>query len=274
MSPRYLASRRPPPRQHGYTLMEILVALFIGIFLLVGLFTILQNTRRSSGNQTALTQLQDEQRMAMSLLNDVIQNAGYFDPNTITSAVALPAQAATGLATGSALAASQGLSGSGTATTGDIILARYATNGTGSAIPDNVENCFGATNPTEITFTNTFFVASTTSGGVATTALWCSQDGSNSTTTGIPLVNGVENMQIYYGVSTTAAVNNVDTYMTASQVQASTGGWASVTSVRVTLTFQNPLYKQAGYTLATSQYVYLTRVIPIQGRTGVIATAL
>jgi type IV pilus assembly protein PilW len=276
MSLRNLASRRPPPHQHGYTLLEILVALFIGIFLLVGLFTILQNTRRSSGNQTALTQLQDEQRMAMSLLNDVIQNAGYFDPNTITSAAALPAQAATGLATGYALSASQGISGShpSTTTPGDIILIRYATNGTASTVPDGVENCNGGTSTTAATFTNTFFVASTSSGGVATTALWCSLDGSNSTTTGIPLINGVQNMQIYYGVSTVVATNNVDTYMTGTQVQGSTLGWAAVTSVRVTLTFLNPLYRQAGYTAATSQYVYFTRVIPIQGRTGVIATAL
>jgi hypothetical protein len=102
--------------------------------------------------------------------------------------------------------------------------------------------------------------------------LYCSIDGTN--TTGIPLVAGVENMQIYYGVSTTAATNNVDTYMTATQVQGSTLGWAAVTSVRVTLTFLNPLWGQAGYSATANQYVYFTRVIPIQGRTGVIATAL
>ncbi len=256
-------SSRLPQRQRGYTLVEILVALFIGIFLLVGLFTILQNTRRTSSNQTALTQLQDEQRMAMSLLTDVIQNAGYFDPNTITSAVALPALAATGLATASALTASQGLSGSDAAA-GDMILVRYATNGTGSAAPDGIENCNGGTNATALTYINTFYISSN--------SLYCSTDGTN--TTGIPLVAGVENMQIYYGVSTTAATNNVDTYMTATQVQGSTLGWAAVTSVRVTLTFLNPLWGQAGYSATANQYVYFTRVIPIQGRTGVIATAL
>jgi type IV pilus assembly protein PilW len=262
MKNRRSTSRRSP-RQQGYTLMEILVALFIGVFLLVGLFTILQNTRRSSSNQTALTQLQDEQRMAMSLLSDVVQNAGYFDPNSITQAVALPA--VSGYATGYAMTASQGLSGSD-AGAGDIIIARYATNGT-----DGIINCNGATAGAETTWPNTFYISSTTSGGVTTYALSCSLDG--TTATGIPLVTGVENMQIYYGVSTTAGSNNVDTYMTATQVQTA-GDWQNVTSVRITLTFLNPLYGQAGYSTAASQYVYLTRVIPLQGRTGVIATAL
>jgi len=274
MSLPYITSRRPPPRQQGYTLIEILVALLIGVFLLAGLFTILQNTRRTSSNQTALTQLQDEQRMAMSMLNDVVQNAGYFDPNTITSAAALPAVSTALPATGYTLAVSQGLSGSHSATTpGDTIVARYATNGTSSAAPDGLENCNGATSTAAQTFTNTFFIAPTVTGNAATDALWCSLDGSTSTSTGIPLVSGVENMQVYYGVATTAGTNNVDTYMTANQVQTA-NDWANVTSVRVTLTFFNPLYSQAGYTAAASQYIYFTRVIPIQGRTGVIATAL
>lgn len=252
--------------------MEILVALLVGVFLLVGLFTILQNTRRTSSNQNALAQLQDEQRMAMSVLNDVIQNAGYFDPNTITAAAAMPVVAANLLATGQALAAAQGLSGSSNGAAGDIVLVRYATNGTGSAAPDGIEDCRGRTSIPATTFTNTLFVASI-QGDAVTTALWCSTDGSASTASGIPLVSGVANLQVYYGVATAAGVNDVDTYMTSAQVQAA-GAWANVSSVRVTVQFLNPLYRQAGYTTSADQYVYLTRVIPIQGRTGVIATAL
>ena len=98
------------PRQRGYTLLEILVALFIGVFLLAGLFTILQNTRRTSSNQTGLAQLQDQQRMAMSILTDVIQNAGYFDAATTSASVALPT--ASGLVNSITMASSQGIAGS------------------------------------------------------------------------------------------------------------------------------------------------------------------
>ena len=245
--------------QCGYTLLEILVALFIGIFLLAGLFTILQNTRRSSSNQSGLAQLQDEERMAMSLLNDVIQNAGYFDTGTYQSALtAWPSATAIG-ASGTSLAPGQPLTGSDGST--DVISARYGTNGT-----DGMIGCNGSPSGTATTFLNTFFITSSTSGGVTTYSLSCSIDGTNTATSAVPLVNGVVNMQIYYGVSTQAAINNVDTYMTATQV-ASNADWQNVTSVRVTLAFINP------YTGSTP-YVYFTRVIPLQGRTGVIATAL
>jgi len=78
-------------RQRGYTLIEMLVALLIGLFLLGGLFTLEYGTRRTSSNQTALAQLQDNQRFAMSLLNDVIQAAGYFpNPTPYTAQATMP----------------------------------------------------------------------------------------------------------------------------------------------------------------------------------------
>ena len=105
-------SMRCPARQRGYTMIEILVALFIALFLLAGLFTILQGTRRTSSNQTGLTKLQDEQRMAMSMLTDVIQNAGYFDANKYSTAQdAFPAVASVSANGGTALAKGQALSG-------------------------------------------------------------------------------------------------------------------------------------------------------------------
>jgi len=252
------SNRRVPSRQRGYTLIEILIALLIAIFLLAGLFTILQNTRRSSSNQTGLTQLQDEQRMAMSLLNDVIQSAGYFDTNTYATAqTAWNAPVAVG-ATSTSLAAGQPLTGShATAAPGDVIAVRYATAG-----GDGIINCNGAVSATAATYINTFMIVSN--------QLECATDGVAAHA--IPLVSGVANLQVWYGVSTAATTNNVDTYFTADQMSAA--NWQNVTSVRVTLTFLNPLYGQAGYTATTSQYVYFTRVIALQGRTGVIPANL
>jgi type IV pilus assembly protein PilW len=252
-------------RQHGYTMIEITVALFIGLFLLAGLFAILQNTRRTSTNQTGLTQLQDEQRMAMSMLNDVIQNAGYFDSNTYQSALTAWPTAVAVAKSSTTLAVGQPLTGTHTsASPGDVLVARYSTTGT-----DNVINCSGATSTAATDWTNTFYVSSTTTAGVTTYQLNCTPDG--TTASGVPLVTGVKNLQAWYGISTQAGVSNVDTYKTANQMTAA--DWFNVTSVRVTLTFVNPMYSAAQST-QQPQYVYFTRVIALQGRTGVVATAL
>jgi type IV pilus assembly protein PilW len=248
--------------QRGFTLLEILVALFIGLFLLAGLFTILQNTRRTSTNQTGLTTLQDEQRMAMSILNDIAQSAGYFDNNTYASSSAAWPTATAVSASSTTLAPGQAVSGTHTsATVPDQLVVRYATVGTAAANYENLVSCTGTTPATATTFLNVFGV------NTATNELYCTPDGTAGNK--IPLVSDVTNMQVYYGVSTVANSNNVDTYMTANQV----ANWQNVTSMRITLTFKNPLYS-ATQAAQQPQFVYLTRVIALQGRTGVIATAL
>ena len=72
--------------QRGFTLIEILIALLIGVFLLAALLTIVQANRRVYGDQSQLAQLQDSERMAMTLMTDVIQMAGYY-PNPTQNTV-------------------------------------------------------------------------------------------------------------------------------------------------------------------------------------------
>src|SRR5450755_1321245 len=67
--------------QQGFTLVELSIAVLIGLFLLGGLLTLVQDMRRTFGAQNLLGQLQDNERLAMTLIADVIQAAGYYpDP--------------------------------------------------------------------------------------------------------------------------------------------------------------------------------------------------
>jgi type IV pilus assembly protein PilW len=250
-------------RQRGYTLIEIMIALVIALFLLWGLGTMVAGTRQTGSNQMLLAQLQDQQRLAMSMLSDVIQRAGYFDTNKYLAATDALTTPATVPATGLTLLKGQSLSGTHTSISApDTIAVRYSTSGS-----DGIINCNGATSTTgATTYTNYFSVIPATTGANATPSqLQCSKDGKSDD--GVPLVSNVVNMQMWYGVSTGASnTANVDTYMTADQVTASAGGWLNVTSVRVTLTFNNPLWPQAGQ----PQYVYFTRVIALQTRAGAV----
>src|SRR6267154_3158411 len=110
-----LANRSTARRQRGFTMIELMVALLIGLFLMGGLMTLLQNNRKAFSSQSALAQLQDSERLAMSMMTGIIQQAGYFTDPTINSpSTALSADgtfASSAGPAGLAFAAGQGLTG-------------------------------------------------------------------------------------------------------------------------------------------------------------------
>lgn len=244
----------------GFTLIEILVALLIGLFLLGALMAIVQSNRHAFFDQNQLGQLHDSERMAMSLMSDVIQSAGYFpDPTTNTSGVLIAAPAP---APAPAFIVGQSITGAaGTAPpggTGASITVRYVT-----APNDGILNCSGLSNTTaaNIVYVNTFKVANG--------QLVCTMNGTdfnlvsgigNATTTA-----GITNMKVLYGVKTNAAApgNNVDTYLTADLMTST--NWNSVISVVVTLTFTNPLYTGVGSQPASFD---VTRTIGLMNQVG------
>ena len=251
--------------QRGFTLIELMVAVLIGLFLIGGLLTLVQAMRRTFTMQNGLSQLQDNERMTTSLLTDVIQSTGYF-PNPLVNSASTEFPV-----TGSFTTAGQALVGSGAygaLPPGDSISVRYATAG-----GDNVINCGGGTSAVSATFTNTFSVDAF---GNLNCALSVNVAGTitNSTIQLISgqvvnglVVSGVTDLQVYYGVQTNTAapVGSVDTYLDANGVTAG-NYWGNVISVKLTLTYVNPLSGQAGQTATT---VPFTRVVDVMQKTGV-----
>jgi type IV pilus assembly protein PilW len=243
----------------GFTLVELMIALLIGLFLAGGLVTLVQAMKRTSVSQSGLSQLQDNERMAMSLISNAIQSAGYY-PNPLVNnsstffvAQTSPATTATGAV---ALAAGQSMVGSVNnmnLALGDQITLRYATAGA-----DNVLNCAGATSATQKTWAQTFVID-------ANQNLACSMyDGVNAVV--IPLVNGITKIKIYYGVqtNTSSLYNSADTYLTAAVM--STAYWNAVRSVKIVLTFKNPLAGQPGQVSTTIDF---SRIVTVMNATGV-----
>jgi type IV pilus assembly protein PilW len=252
-------------RQQGFTLIEILIALLIGVFMLGALLTIVQANRTVYGDQSQLAQLQDSERMAMSRMTDVIQMAGYFpNPHQNTSEASLTA-------TGS-FAQGQSIFGTYSASApGDSISVRYMTAGS-----DGILNCSGLSNPNavggaNILYVNTFsvvngqLVCSLTSSAVPTPVQYNLVNGVTNATTAAGL-GGVVNLSILYGVKTNsgAAGNNVDTYLNASQMTAA--NWLNVISVMIELTFTNPLYTNGSTTQPTT--IEIQRIVGIMNQLG------
>ena len=233
----------------GFTLVELMVSITIGIFLIGAVLTILQANRTVFGDQNLLAQLQDNERMALSTMSDVIQTAGYFpDPTTNTAGTEFLAAAPF-----AALQTMTGLYGGGAAP-GDQLEVRYVT-----AAGDGILNCSGGSNTTAgpVTYVSVFQVSA------ATSQLICTMNG-----TQYALASGVTNMTVLYGVQTNlaGATRNVDTYMNASQVTAN-GAWGNIVSALVALTFTNPLYN---VNLPQGQPATITvqRVMNVMGVTG------
>jgi type IV pilus assembly protein PilW len=243
-------------RQRGFTLLEIMIAMAIGLFLTGALLTIVQTNKAVFSNQNQLEQMQDSQRMAMTLMADVIQQAGYFpDPTTNTLNGTL-------LAAG-AFANSQGMTGVyNAAAPGDTISVRYMT-----APQDGILNCSGLSNTNavggaNILYVNQFAVVVPAGQQGQLQCIVTTPAGATPYT----LVNGVTNLSVLYGVKTNlaAAGNNVDTYLNAGQMTAA--NWQNVISVRIALTFTNPLYTQAGR--GQAQTITIQRVVDVMNQTG------
>jgi type IV pilus assembly protein PilW len=239
----------PFPRriaQGGFTLVELMIAVTIALFLVGGLVTLVGGMKRASLSQDGMSQLQDNERLAVTLMTDVIQSAGYFpDPTINTAASILPVSAPFTFAGQSIF----GTGAWGAAAPGDSVTVRYATKGN-----DGIINCTGNTSAVAATFVNAFSVSGTD--------LVCSLNGAAV----VHLANGITNLQIYYGVQTNPAAltNSADTYLDATAVTAG-NYWGNVLSVKIQLTFTNPMANQTGQP-ATIQF---TRVIDVMNKTGV-----
>lgn len=256
MSPAHPTLLAPARAQRGFTIVELMVTIAIAMFLLGGLVTVVQNVRNTYTQQQALVQLQDQQRFAITLLTDVIQNGGYFDnPTGDTVTSALPLDLINGFATGQAFNGVQG--GAGPAAAGDTVSVRFRT-----ASGDGIINCSGSSNTSgvEQVYVNTFSVVA----GI----LQCQLNGGAA----IQLVPGVASLQVYYGVKrlTPATDYNVDTYAQANAMQVGTpNDYMQVSSVRLIVWFVNPLFGQPGRVgISQPQYIKYERVIEVMSRAG------
>jgi type IV pilus assembly protein PilW len=264
--PRSFKSAKVLTGQRGFSLVELSIAILIALFLLGGLVTLVMGTRRTNATQSALSQLQDNQRIAMTLITNLVQKAGYF-PNPVTQTLAnFPGETLAGVS----LVGGQVLGGTYAAgAPGDTLVARFfapindTTNGTA------IINCAGQSNATAsatVWYTNAFLVG--TVNGTPWLQCQVQTSGSGAVLT-VNLIPNVTDISVLYGVAPSAAGDDysVIQYLNADQVGA-TNNWPNVTAVKVTLTFLAPAYGTTGGQMTTNTQTF-QRVIPIMSRVGV-----
>ncbi|MES1999425.1 MAG: PilW family protein [Pseudomonadota bacterium] len=201
-------------RQRGVTLVELMVAMTIGLIVVAAVGTIFLGSRNTYRVQDDNSRLQESGRYAVDILGRNIREAGY-------SAVSLTTPAATDLVfSGTPVTGADGAAG---AVDGVTVSYRAPQN----APTGGTRDCG-----------NTVIAP----GGVVTNAF--TVVGNNLQCNGVVAVDGVENLQILYGVD----LNND---LSADQYVAAPGNWNQVVSARVCV-----LVRSVNNSITTSAQTY------------------
>lgn len=210
-----------------------MIAIVVSSFLLLILFTIWDSTRDTFSTSGSLSDLQDKERLALSIIANTVHVAGYYPVylNYETPAPAKPYSTSDFTVSGSMFASGQVAAGTHSSSApGDSLLLRFIADKNLDTL-----DCLGQSEGTGTLVTNTF--------SVKNGDLQCSVNGGTAQT----IVSGVSNMSVLFGVDQKGN-GSPSQYMDANAVTTA-GDWSAVVSVIVSLTFDNPLAGQAGQSM-------------------------
>ena len=245
--------------QRGFTLIELMIAMLIGVFLMAGVIQIFLSAKQAYRLQENLSRLQENGRFAMDIITKDIRMAGYVNSACVPVTPPLPAAFDTVDSTSAIISTKTWCTGTSRncvpSTTSntinnirtDVIRSYQWLNL--NLLPAAAPNCPPTvTNQSEISY---FIRLDDSNSNMP--ALW-SYDGVSATSD--ERVEGIETMQILYGVDTdpledTNGNGVLDTpdyianyYVDASKIPTTIAGvvadWSRVVSVRITLLAVTP----------------------------------
>lgn len=214
------------PRERGFSLIELLVAMVIALFVIGSAMGTMLTQKRNLDDRDRFATLQERQRLVATVLDNVVTAAGYFpDPVNLKVTDAFPAAGL--FAAGQSLVGSDGAS----PTDSDSVTIRFLAD---NKTTDPVIGCNGDTNAGSTTASRMF--ENTLSVDPVTRTLNCTIGGTMATNS-TPIVAGVDSMKILYGVDSNGD-GSVDGYATWFQVGMQ---WDVVKTIQFTIRYANPL---------------------------------
>ncbi len=233
-----------PSIQKGLTLIEMLVALTLGLFVIASILQIFASTKQAYLLEEQNSRLQENGRFALDFLSRYIRMAGYREnrPVTTDTRLPLPQDAAfptAGVFTGGNGQVLAGSDNNDPNSNNISITFRYQ----GSS--DGVIDCFGRQVLNNQMVTNTFFLAPTDSNNPANDMSLRCQSTISAPAGGAPgpstqpLVPGIADMQILYGVQVNTGGGILEQYMNATNLNAQPNLWNNVVRVRIALLLQS-----------------------------------
>lgn len=204
-------------QRNGFSLIELMVAMVLGLIMLGAIGAIYMSSKRTYSTTETLSRSQESARFASQFAARELRMAGYnniFESGLVTRSLVFPAVGTT-FAAGQVIAGVNNSAGTGTVKAGtDTVSYRYGGNTAGA-----VRDCTGTAVAAGLPTTVVLFISDTNQ-------LTCTVNGGADQ----PLVEGIADMQLEYGVDTDAD-RAANTYLAANSVT----NWLAVVSVRVIL---------------------------------------
>ncbi len=220
-------------RQRGLSIVELLVALVISMLLLTGVVQVFFSSKQTYASNEAASRLQENGRFALEFIAQSARHAGYVEAANTTTAP--PNPIATPGATNCntpRVCSTQG-AGNTSDTIGFALQPRILEGARRDCLGNTLS---GATANTDLII-NHFEIIPGADG--APSALGCRSwnftKGAGEWVAGpgaSPLIDGVDALQIQYGISTSGDRNNVNQYVSADRVTA-LNAWNDVVAVRI-----------------------------------------
>ncbi len=220
-------------RRCGFTIVELMIAIAMGLFLMAGIFGVVVSMKRTFTTSDQLTKLQENQRFLLNVFDNTIRVAGYYVDPVLTSRADLYLVAPVANPDGSQFVADHFIIGtSGAGGVGDTVNVRYQSGGNNS-----VTNCLGETGGTPAVFWINSFA-------VINNQLTCAVS-VNGAAFGTPtvLADNVQSFTVTYGIDTNDD-GSVDTYVASTGV----ADWLRVRTVRLKVIFVDPTNSKPGVT--------------------------
>lgn len=212
---------RSPRAQSGLSLVELLVALALSLFLVAGIVTLYTSFRQGYEVQKQSMALQKKERLASNFVATIVQSSGYYaQPQTYSPVTAFPSNSTFGTAE-----AIYGTSSSQSGNYADTLSLRFLT-----APGDNAVDCLGQQN----TGSSVQLYVNTFSLDTAKDELMCTVSGPGLTAQTHALVTGVTSLHFLYGLDTDGD-GSANVYVPASNL--SQDQWGSVRSVEMVAKF-------------------------------------
>ncbi|MBX9915610.1 MAG: PilW family protein [Pseudomonadaceae bacterium] len=238
--------------QQGLSLVELMVALVLGLILMTGIIQVFLSSKQTYNANEAMARMQENGRFALDFMSRSARLAGYIEP-IYTGNKPLPlvrnlCPNPDPTATPTELCTNDG--GGNRSDRVSFIMQPPLVDGTR-------RDCLGNPIADATLIINQFYIIPSPDAGVTPAALGCRTANLATPevfTSGV-LVDGIDSMQVLYGISTGGDSRSANQYVSAERVGLNLSDWQDVRSVRISVLANSVITTDA--TPATRQFALL-----------------